>query len=236
MLYLYGIIDAPGPVVFSCAGRDIYNVPCRELSVLVSAGDRSMSGVSAENVLAHGEVLKAVMQDYTVLPVRFGTLLSGGSEAEALLSRNYEVFLSSLQEAGGMVEMSVKALWDTAEAEEYCRQKYAAGGVGESLPEKPGTAFLMQKKKQLLWEQCLKDSAAARAGDIHLRLARPAVKQIQRILPSRGIFYHGSHMIPRDRAGEFEEDFKALRDDFTQYKFLLSGPWPLYSFVSIKCR
>lgn len=235
MLYLYGLIDTPETVNYTCAGREIFNVAYNQLSALVSQGHSSMSRVNEENVLAHGEVLKGVIEAHAILPVRFGALLESRSEVEGLLARNYNMLLSSLGEARGMVEMSVRALWDAREAEENCRKKIPDNPEKE-LSGMPGTAFLMQKKRRLHWHQCLKDMASAPAEDIHRRFSRLAIKQIKRILPSPGMFYHGSHMIKRECVGEFGEEFKSYRDSFPQYKFLLSGPWPLYSFVSIKCR
>ncbi len=236
MLYLYGMIDTAGPVNFPCAGREVFDVAYNELSALVSPGHGSLARVSENNVIAHGEVLKVIMDSHAVLPVRFGTLLDGRSEVEGMLARNYTTFLSSLGEVRGMAEMSVRVLWDVDKAEEKCRQKNADINPGDNLSGMPGTGFLMQKKRQLLWEQCLRSAAAAPADDIHRRLSRLAIKHIKRILPSPGMFYHGSHMIKRERVGDFGEEFRDLRENFSQYKFLLSGPWPLYSFVSIKCR
>ncbi|GBF32446.1 gas vesicle synthesis GvpLGvpF [Desulfocucumis palustris] len=235
MLYLYGIIDSPEPIYYTCSGRNIYTLAYNDISALVSRGDGPMTRVTGENVIIHGEVLNGIVEKQALLPVRFGTLLGGG-DVEGLLSRNYHQFLASLNEVRGMVEMSVRALWNAAEEEEKCRQGNDFSDPREDLPGNPGTLFLMQKRRQLLLERCLKSAAGIPADEIHGWLSRAAVKHIKRVLPSPAMFFHGSYMINRERAGDFAAEFSSLRDKFTRYKFLLSGPWPLYSFVSLNCR
>ncbi len=236
MLYLYGIIDSPEPVNYRCSGRNIFTVAYNEVSALVSLGEGFMARVNEENVIIHGEVLKGVMENHALLPVRFGTLLGGKGDVEGLLTRNYHQFLTSLKEVRGMVEMSVRALWNITEAEEKCRQMNNGSYSLEDLTGKPGTSFLMQKKRQLFLERCLKNAAEIPAEEIHRWLSRAAVKHIKRVLPSPAMFFHGSYMINRGHAGGFGSEFSSLRENYPQYKFLLSGPWPLYSFVSINCR
>ncbi|KJS18193.1 MAG: hypothetical protein VR69_01915 [Peptococcaceae bacterium BRH_c4b] len=235
MLYLYGIIDTPGPLNFTCAGRDVFTVACVNIGALVSPGSGAMARVDDNNVLAHGEVLKNIAARHVLLPVKFGTLLAGQSDVEGLLTRNYRLFESSLQEVRGAVEMTVKALWDAGREREKCSRKVLSACRGDDSPDRPGTAFLLQKRKEHLIGQCLKEAAGGPAEEIHGLLARGAEKNIKRVLPTPGIFYHGSFMIKKENAGDFGQNFLAVREKYAGYKFLLTGPWPLYSFVSIKC-
>src|SRR3989304_4486952 len=65
-------------------------------------------------MLAHEAVVERVMQEFTVLPVRFGTVANSASAVEdirRLLSQRLEEFHSLLKEMDCKVELGLKVIW-----------------------------------------------------------------------------------------------------------------------------
>ncbi|MBI2866091.1 MAG: GvpL/GvpF family gas vesicle protein [Chloroflexi bacterium] len=95
----------PGPV---------FTVPLGDLAMVVSEAPEGACRVSRANIIAHERVLERVMREYTLLPVRFGTVTDRASAEEdirRLLARRGEEFQQLLARMEGRVELGLKAMW-----------------------------------------------------------------------------------------------------------------------------
>jgi hypothetical protein len=115
--YLYCIIRSPEPCQFSTLGigerGDIVNtINFMDLAVVVSDTANAEYDESRRNMMTHTMVLEEVMQQFPILPIRFGTI-SPNTEAvlEQVLKRRYGELISAFEEVEQRVELGVKAFW-----------------------------------------------------------------------------------------------------------------------------
>ena len=114
--YVYGIVReadaAPLPAVRGVDGAAVAAVSGSGLAAVVTplAGDDPRLGRA--DVLAHSDVVQALVDDRDVLPVRFGTVYPGPDQVrDDLLSANARSLSKSLDGLAGMVELQVKATY-----------------------------------------------------------------------------------------------------------------------------
>src|SRR5689334_10184468 len=64
---------------------------------------------SAEALLAYERMLEELMEEHTLLPMRFGSVLAGEGELEELLATRRDEFRVALARVRGRVELGVRA-------------------------------------------------------------------------------------------------------------------------------
>ncbi|MFH0775227.1 MAG: GvpL/GvpF family gas vesicle protein [bacterium] len=121
--YIYCIIGASEARKFSYPaigdrGDEVHSISYQDIAVVVSSSPVIKYPISRENTMAHQKVLEKLMEDFTVLPVRFGTVASSKNgvlaeeriEKEVLKAR-YEELKDLLTKMHEKIELGVKALW-----------------------------------------------------------------------------------------------------------------------------
>lgn len=117
-VHLYGVVRESEPLPSKIRGRQ--GAPLR----LVRAGAVAaiVSDVDAEerirrdDLLAHAHVLEAVVEDSTVLPMRFGTILESDTEvADKVLRAGESKLVSLLDRFDGLQQLTVRAVHDEDE-------------------------------------------------------------------------------------------------------------------------
>jgi Gas vesicle synthesis protein GvpL/GvpF len=230
-LYVYCLVEGKNELLHSLQG--IAGAPVRlltrdmfSLSVSDFAGDAV--AVTRENVLAHAAVVQSLLERTTPLPVRFGTIVTE-EQLESYVSAKHEALRAKLEQVRGCVEMSVKIIWDREWAEE------PATNIGQ---QKPGTAFLSEKRREIL-------GGEARAEEAK-RVAEWLEDQIREIVREMEIktnpigtnatsksILAAAHLVERDRLDEFRLRVAEARQQRPELHFLVSGPWAPYSFSNI---
>lgn len=121
--YIYCITDASESKRFNCAGigdrkGEVYAIPYKNIAAVVSDSAVKKYEICRENMLAHQLVIEAVMQTYTVLPVRFSTIAEKQDNKsiddlirEQVLQKRYDEFYDLLTELRDKRELGLKVLW-----------------------------------------------------------------------------------------------------------------------------
>ncbi len=116
-LYVYCVIRCDAPVRFATAGIGeradaVCSVSEGDLAAVVSASPIVKYEALRRNLMAHTLVLEEVMRDYTILPVRFGTIAADADLIrESLLAKRRDELVSLLEEMDGRLELGLKAFW-----------------------------------------------------------------------------------------------------------------------------
>jgi hypothetical protein len=113
--YVYGITWADGA---RSAGRGVGDASVRvlehgELAALVSELPSADVRARRRDLLRHTEVLQEAFERRTVVPLGFGTVFASGEDVVGeLLEPRYEELVALLQSLDGLVELTVRALYD----------------------------------------------------------------------------------------------------------------------------
>lgn len=240
--YLYAIIPCSGPRTFASQGIGgrgdaVHTANFRHLAAVVSDSPVIEYDNSRRNMMAHTKVLEEVMQDYALLPIRFGTVApTPDVVTETLLPRRYDEFAHLLEQMRDRIELGLKVFWQE--------------GIifAEILDENPGV-------------RKLRDALAGRpAGKTHFErirlgqeiekiLAQKRIADEQRILDRLKPFVHktrlnkliGDRMVlnaaflaDEEQETEMDKAVRGLDAKFVdRFVFKYVGPVPVYNFVNI---
>ncbi len=115
--YIYAIIETDreahfGDVSVGKQNSEIYTIVQDGLGAVVSDSPIKQYPVTRANTMAHQKVMERVMQQYPMLPVRFGTVSEGLLPIrEKLLKDRRGELVEALAYMHGKIELGIKAIW-----------------------------------------------------------------------------------------------------------------------------
>jgi Gas vesicle synthesis protein GvpL/GvpF len=220
-LYVYCLaeqIDALATTVTGISGAKVDIVKLEDFSLLVSQIEGEPALVTRENALAHDAVVRSVLDQTTPLPFRFGTLTTEKELRGYLKTRrpNIEARLALVR---GCLEMSVKIIGNTDQAE-----------IGvENRDLGPGAAFLEKKRREIFGSEQAKEVA-----DWLQKEVRETVREEQvSLCPTEKLIVAAAHLVEREHLAAYRDHVGNARKLRPELHFLVSGPWPPYSFSNI---
>jgi hypothetical protein len=196
-----------------------------DLSAVVSVCGTDAFAVNRRNALAHHEVVRSITEKTTPLPARFGTLVTV-EQLRIYVSTHQQAIKAKLAHVRGGVEMTVRMIRALANTPQESQTEETIG---------PGTAFLLEKRREILRE---KTGAAQReqlSTWLHERLGDLIKEQKISITPSETVILaRADHLIDRAKVQEYRGKMGAAIQERPDIRFLVSGPWPPYSFANIE--
>ena len=205
------------------AGALVRPLAIGNFSVLVSdfAGDSML--VNRENALAHAAVVQKVLNQTTPLPFRFATLVTE-QQLQSYVSARQAALEAKLELVRGCVEMSVKIISDRNSTEAV---------VANNQHEMPGTAFLSEKRREILGGEA-RAAEAKRVAEWLEGQIRDVVREIKiNTNPTDKLLLAVAHLVRREVVEEYRVRLAKARHERPELHFLISGPWAPYSFANI---
>jgi hypothetical protein len=192
---------------------------------------------SRRNMMAHTLVLEEVMREYTMLPVRFGTVATSvDAILDRVLNRRYGEFVGLLDEMEGRVELGLKAFW----YEEIIFKEVVEGNpsiqkLRDSLARRPAEETyydrirLGEMIENAMWKKRDED-----AENILSRLRPLVVKTRANKVATDRMVLNAAFLVEARRQSELDAAVKQLDAEMgKRLIFKYVGPVPPYNFVSI---
>jgi len=243
--YIYGIIDSGNETDFNISGLNssnpVYMIAHQHLSCVVSNYfGEEISSMSKEEVvrslLAHQVVVEHVMRNHTVLPVKFGTVLTTSDEVRSLLSQGRPQFVDALTWIRDKVEIEVAATWDRRQILQEISTEPEIIQLSKAIAGKSG-AQIFQEQVEL--GQMVKASMDRRRQSYRERminfLTSVAVDVQPNALVSDEMVMNVAFLVEKSNQEEFDSCVKQLNDLFdNRINFRIIGPLPPYSFATVE--
>ena len=213
------------------------------LAVVVSATDlRDLRGLSKEDtvrlLLAHQQVVEAVMQTSPVLPVKFGTVFPDESAARRLLAQGRDLLGEALEKYSALVQMEVVVLWDLEQVFAQIAQEEAIARVRAEMASKGSEESFTERVRV---GQMVASSLATRRGDLRRRVTAAldelAVDLVQNPPMDDGTVANIGLLVNRDSRVALDERLELLDEEFgRRLVFRCIGPLPPYTFATVELR
>ena len=184
-----------------------------DLAAVVSDHDQPRLASSALSLWGYEQVVERLMADRTVLPARFGTVLSADDEVRTLLHEHREELTSGLARVRGAVELATRARWRSA----------ASPPAVPATEGGPGTAYLAGRVALHRRAQDL-----ARRLDPLAGFARDARR---RVVADDEFPVRDAYLVDRDQLAGFAHAIRELDEGDPEIEMVCTGPWPPYSFA-----
>lgn len=215
-------------------GAVVSRVPAAEAANVASAAN-------AENLMRHEAVVEAVRLQGPALPVRFGTVLADGEAVSRALAAHYDALREDLLRVGDKIELGISVLWQqTDEPSGAARSDVgAAKRSAADTPDdtgRPGLAYLRARQAEYRRTESVRERAQMIAGELDTLLRPHALACHRSMCPSERLALRDVYLLERERVDAFESAVAGLRQSHREARFLVSGPWPPYSFVTPPAR
>ncbi len=244
--YLYCIIPCQQDRTFDEVGLGnedgvVHTVCHKGLAVVVSDSPPVKQYESTRrNMIAHERVQETVMREFTLLPVRFGTVTDSASpleDVQKLLSTRFEEFNRLLKDMEGKVELGLKAFWRDEKAvfEEIVAENADIRRLRKSLSGKPPEAIRFEGiPLGRMVKEALDRKRSQEAAKILLPL-QPIAQRVREndTLVDRAIV-NAAFLVDRKREQDFDQAIRRLDEKLgNRVAFKYVGPVPPYNFVNI---
>ena len=241
--YLYCIIRTEEPQVFDCEqalgdeGTGVYTINHKDLAVVVSDSESIWFDSSRRNMLLHTQVTEEVMKRFTLLPVRFGSVMPDEEAIRTeLLDARYEELDDLLKKMDNRVEMGVKSFWFEEKLfKEILEENDPIRTLRDSLVGR--SAEESYRDRMRLGEMVEMSIDRKRTVDAEkvLALLRPLASdiQLQEIIVDRMVL-NAAFLIERDNEPQFDQAVQQLdASNSERMLFKYVGPAPPYNFVNL---
>jgi len=241
--YLYCIICCDEPRTFTARGIgeeediDVYTIHHADLASVVSDSPVIDYERTRQNMMAHELVVGEVMRDFTVLPVRFGTVAPDEEAVrEKMLKRRYDEFKGLMSEMEDRDEAGLKIFWREERLyQDIVDENPSIRQLRDRLAGKPleqrhyESIHLGEMVKDAVIRK--RDTEAQRVMD---RLSPIACKSKTNNLLGDKMVLNAAFLVDRARAQEFDGAIQALDEELGEHlMFKYVGPVAPYNFVNI---
>ena len=197
------------------------------------------------NAREHIMVISMIMESGTVIPFKFGTIYNSEASLKKFISDYSDSLIENFDNLAGKEEWSVKI---------YCDRKVLCERIDELSEEaaslekqimvsSPGKAFLLKKKKTELIENEM-DRLCKKYGQEYydeFKILSEAT-YLNNLLPKDivgredSMILNASFLISKNKLAEFKNTVGVLKKKDGNSGFFIesTGPWPTFSFISIK--
>ena len=188
-------------------------------------------------MMAHTLVLEEVMEQFNLLPVRFGTIAPDAQTIETrLLAARYEEFTGLLEQMRDRIELGLKAFWHEGAAfDEVVKESDKIRRLRDALNGRPLEETYYERIR--LGEEVEKALAQKRAREEETILSRirPYVHKTRtnKIVSDRMVL-NAAFLVDRAHGSEVDGAVRKLDEECNdRLMFKYVGPVPPYNFVNI---
>jgi hypothetical protein len=234
-LYLYGIIDSSDQIKESIYGLEeagIYNISFCDIGAVVSEISQPIQGVTESAVLEHEAVVEKLMADYTILPVRFQTIIDGSDNLISMMQSYYKDFKDNLARLHNKLEFGIKVIWPADKVKENIIKALNEGEQG--VLESDGSAskrFIKEKFEKYKIDKEFEAKADKFIKVMDIFFSKFAAEKKLEKLKTENLLLDAVYLVEKDKESDFREAFEHTKSAHGGFKFLFSGPWPPYNFV-----
>ena len=178
---------------------------------------------SVETVQAHNRIVEAaITEQVTPVPLRFGQWLEDEPSLRAAMREKTAWYRARLAEFEGVLEFGLRVIDPSAEAE--ARDVRPAGNPSgrEYMQALRDNSRLAEQR------QANANRVRARIQELMKDLVR-AEREDETRTPHAVLTI--MHLVARPDFDEYRERARQLRELFPELRWLVSGPWPPYSFA-----
>lgn len=234
-IYIYAIIDSNSGMEEPLIGLDgvsVYTIPYRGIGIVVSDLEAGFDLKAKESILKHEEVVEALMDKFTVLPMRLYTVFSGKEELLLKAKDHYEDFIKNLDRVHNKREFGIKVIW----AGNVIKERIARARKNESASAEgaqAGTKFMKEKFEKYTINKEFEEEADRCIAIVDAFLNRLASEKKLEKLKTDDLLLSAAYLVDKEKKDDFMKAFGELKGSGGDLQYMLSGPWPAYNFITL---
>ncbi len=223
------------------SGAELSVVRYGTIAAIISDIRRTELIADQSNAIAYAGVIEALVKSYALLPVRFGSVMESNDAISKMIERNDPDIRSNLQKVDGKQEFGLRIFCVSSVLRAELIEKSELEVKNPPLSEKEITysasrEWVNKKLKEHRFEELLLvyvDSVITQITSLLSRLN--AVSDFKKMVSATHIV-DAVFLLEKDKQNDLVDAVKALQSQHPGLTFILTGPWPPYSFVDFTVR
>ncbi len=260
-VYIYGIIASnevkqfgrtPGlhgqvsnPIGEASRTGEVYTIPYQDIACVVRDTDMdSFSSLPKEvlgrHLVEHQMVIERVMQNYTIIPFKFGTIAEGRDEVTSILQGGYTSFKAKLGAMDRTIELDVAALWNHMNGviRRIGEENDKIRSFRDEVAKKPPQETLQDRIKiGCMIKDALDEQKTRLRAEMFEVLSETVADCQEHELMDDKMVLNCAFLLPKDRETEFDRALDELNKKYKEeIDFKCVGPLPPYSFSTVEVK
>ncbi|OJT21074.1 hypothetical protein BO221_29835 [Archangium sp. Cb G35] len=186
-----------------------------------------MEAPTKADLLEYARVIRSQHTVADVVPMRFGSVLSGETAVRAHLDEQRETYVRALTRVAGCVELGVRALLSVSSSP-------TVPDMSVKPMSRPGAAYLEARRRLYSAESRLRERCEALEQSLLSKVA-PLCREHRTEFPAQrpgepalcSLYF----LVPREQVLAFRTAVSSIPVEFNT-DIALSGPWPPFNFVA----
>jgi len=214
------------------AGSRLYALPCKNIAVVTGDFSGQHSRISKDLLLDYARVIEDLFSQYTLLPFQFGNFWNSDESVLQMLGSAYESLIQNLQAVENKYEFSLRVLLDhsfIADSSDIESPDYA-----DIFPRRSEhTDYLLRKIREYDKNQARSAYADKLFKEISgLMDIKEAFCKLKKE-NSKNILLDWVFLIEKSRMEDAVRIVDEISHTYSGLYFLMTGPWPPYSFTEV---
>jgi hypothetical protein len=193
------------------------------------------------NAIKYAGVIEILAQQFTLCPMRFGSVMETTDAIGKMLERNKEEIQKNLQHVENKVEYGLKIFCNS---EKLCAELKSKPEAVIQLNEKPGSEFknsiykeyVNKKLKEHRLEELLLAYVDSVVAQITLKIDRLNAEIKFRKIVKETTIIDAVFLLRKEQEKNLIGIIDDFKNQFPSLNFVLTGPWPPYNFVEITIK
>jgi len=227
------------------ASGEVYTIAHQDISCVVSNSTiQDYSSMLKETLghylVKHQTIIERIMREYTIIPMKFGTNLTGEDEIIEVLKRGYPQFKELLVNMDGKIELDVACTWGDLNnvIKEIGEEVKEIREFKAEIAKRPSSETLQDRIKVGMM---VKDALDKRREKEQTRIVGSLEEitvdfQKHQVMDDKMIL-NCAFLLEKSREPDFDVRLKELDKEYKQkVNFRCVGPLPPYSFATCQLK
>jgi len=226
----------------------IYSISYQDISGVVRdyPGDRFDFGTReevAKKLVSHQTVIEKVMENFSIIPIKFGTVIRDEQEVKRILIKAYWEFKESLEKFREKIELDVVVSWKDLNAliKKIGDENKEIRDLKEKISQKQKKEDVFQEKIKIgamIKEVIDKKKDDLQKEIIEILSSKTKIENVKKHeLMNDSMILNCGFLLHKEKEKEFNNALHELNDYYNDsLKFRCLGPLPLYSFLTYEIK
>ncbi|MDA3817616.1 MAG: GvpL/GvpF family gas vesicle protein [Prolixibacteraceae bacterium] len=223
------------------SGENLITVTFNEISAVVSHIKREELIADQASAIAFAGIIENIGQHFTLLPMRYGSMLESAELIQKMLEKNYSEFQQNLQKVENQSEFGLKVFCDSEKLKDEMRLKSETDDnpsvkSDEGIKKSVYLDYMNKKLKEHHLEEKLLNYIDVVIAEFTEKLTQlNAVSKIKKRCTAT-ILIDAVFLLKKEKKDELVQVVKDSQNKHPELNYTLTGPWPPYNFVDINLK
>ncbi|NQU88214.1 MAG: GvpL/GvpF family gas vesicle protein, partial [Mariniphaga sp.] len=191
------------------------------------------------SAIEYAGVIENLAQQFTLLPVRYGSVMESTDMIKKMLERNYIEIQQNLLKVENKVEFGLKVFCDPEKIKAGLKEKTEVETKTELLQNSKNSVYrdyLNRKLKEHRFEELLLSHVDTIILDITTHLAQlNSIQKFKKMVSATNII-DAVFLLEKNKKEDCINVVNELQNKYPSLHLMLTGPWPPYNFVDITIK